>query len=446
MTILKIAFRNLNRQKRRSGLLAAAIAFAFFAVLFLDGMLTGALHSLAAQLAKTFGGHVFVMGAQKAPDRDEDEDAQLVMSAEDIGIVEQTMNELGIKTQYTVHRIRASANLIFEGQEPAIAQVDGVKFDQEKLLRDSIVFKDGSWEDMKQENAILISQVIAETLNVQFNDILLAEVEDFSGRVTVEEVQVKGISLDKSAFSSLVTYVNFDFLHKLQNLPEGSIGLYAFLLENGAKQNEFAQSLEDVLREKNLSVTSRTQAYRETPQDPQKSIFNQLNDGKWSGTKLAVASFNDFAPQLGQMASMIKRVGLGVLAVLLTVTMIGISNTFKIIVHERKGEIGTMRSCGIKKRHVKHLFIGEALFLSMIGAAAGSVFALIVMQILCLIPFDVHSAIGLFTNNGYLMWKLSPLYVAAEFAVMFFLTLFSVRASAAKAADMIPAEALRTGK
>ena len=61
MNILKIAFRNLNRQKRRSVLLVIAIVFAFFIVTFIDGMSAGAMKSMEYQLAKVIGGHVYIL-------------------------------------------------------------------------------------------------------------------------------------------------------------------------------------------------------------------------------------------------------------------------------------------------------------------------------------------------------------------------------------------------
>ena len=58
MNILKIAFRNLNRQKRRSALLVIAIIFAFLIVTLIDGLANGARKSLEYQIAKIVGGHV----------------------------------------------------------------------------------------------------------------------------------------------------------------------------------------------------------------------------------------------------------------------------------------------------------------------------------------------------------------------------------------------------
>lgn len=216
MNILKIAFRNLNRQKRRSILLVFAIAFAFFVVIFMDGMTSGAVNSMAGEISKIVGGHVYIIGSKKAPDKSADDPAQIYMDKNDVEFIEKTVKELGIETTYIIKRSRASGKLIFEGKE-VTSQIDGCKFDEEKILHDSILFKEGSWEAMKKENAILLSESVAATLNVDLHDIVLLETRTSQGQLTVIELQVEGIAVNRSSFGGITNYINFDYLQKLRN-------------------------------------------------------------------------------------------------------------------------------------------------------------------------------------------------------------------------------------
>ena len=68
------------------------------------------------------------------------------------------------------------------------------------------------------------------------------------------------------------------------------------------------------------------------------------------------------------------------------------------------------------------------------------------MQIISFIPIAVDSSFSIFTKNGYFAWNLSALLVFLKFVIMLGLTLLTVRGSASRAANMIPAEALRSGK
>jgi len=62
---------------------------------------------------------------------------------------------------------------------------------------------------------------------------------------------------------------------------------------------------------------------------------------------------------------------LGLGAVALLVGGVGIANVMVISVLERRGEIGLRRALGATKGHVAIQFLGEALFLSVIGGLAG---------------------------------------------------------------------------
>ena len=50
--IITLALRNLTRQKRRSVILAIAIAFGFFVVTAIDGLASGAVENLRRQLTQ----------------------------------------------------------------------------------------------------------------------------------------------------------------------------------------------------------------------------------------------------------------------------------------------------------------------------------------------------------------------------------------------------------
>lgn len=444
MNILKIAFRNLNRQKRRSALLVIAIAFAFFVVICMDGLTKGALNSIAGEISKVVGGHVYILGAQKDADKAADDPAREYLDKEAVALIEQTLQELDITPQYTIKRRRTNGTLIFEGKE-INTQLDGCRFDEEAMLHDSILFKEGSWEAMKKENAVLLSESVAEELNIKLHDVILLETKTLNGQLTVEELQVEGIAVNRSPFGGITNYINFDYAGKITELPEDCLEIYALFLQNPDMQDQIAQALEEKLGEK-APITSRIEASMVSPSNPASNIFTQLKEGKWEGTKFGVATFYDFAPQMVTLMSTLNLIGFGVLVVLLVITMIGISNTFKIIVHERKGEIGTMRSCGVMKHSVRRLFLAEASFLSLLGACAGLVLALLVMQVITFIPIAKDSSFSVFTKNGNFTWILPVAPLLLKFAIMWLLTLLTVRGSASRAANMVPAEALRTGK
>jgi putative ABC transport system permease protein len=69
---------------------------------------------------------------------------------------------------------------------------------------------------------------------------------------------------------------------------------------------------------------------------------------------------------------------LGLGAVALLVGGVGIANVMVISVLERRSEIGLRRALGASRRHVAEQFLVEALLLSVLGGAAGTVIGIVV--------------------------------------------------------------------
>ena len=444
MNILKIAFRNLNRQKRRSALLVIAIVFAFLIVTLIDGLSAGARKSLEYQVAKAIGGHVYVVGAEKAPDKTEDDKANEYLPPESVDLIKQIIKEEKIDALYTTVRVQRYGTLIFAGKQ-LTAQIAGCKFDEEEALRNSFAFKEGGWENVKIENALFIPEKTADALNASLNDIILYETTTLNGQATVAEFQIAGIYQDQSQFDQMQFYANFDYLNKIAEVPAGYAVQMGIFLKDENQQDAVASIFENRLAEYG-PVTSRELAAQFNPTSPGQELLRQLNEGKGDGTKYAVMTFYDFAPQMVTLSQTIQWISLGVLLVLLLVTMIGISNTFRMVVHERKGEIGTMRSCGISRGKVSLLFLAEAGFLSVIGAASGFVLALLVMQIISFIPISIDSVLSMLTTNGHFLWILSPTVICLKFLLTACLAILAALGPAIRAANMIPAEALRSSK
>ena len=425
-------------------LLVIAIVFAFLIVTLIDGLSAGARKSLEYQIAKIIGGHVYVTGAEKAADKTEDDKANEYLPPESVELVHRIIKEEKIDALYTTVRAQRYGTLIFAGNQ-LTAQIAGCKFDEEEALRNSFAFKEGGWENVNIENALFIPQKTAEALNVALNDVILYEMTTLSGQATVAEFQIAGIYQDQSQFDQIQFYANFDYLNKIAEIPEGCVAQFGIFLRDENQQDAVAAIFERRLAEYG-PVTSRELAAQFNPTSPGQELLRQLNEGKWDGTKYAVMTFYDFAPQMVTLSQTIQWVSLGVLLVLLLVTMIGISNTFRMVVHERKGEIGTMRSCGVSRGKVSLLFLAEAGFLSVIGAVAGFVLALLVMLIISLIPISIDSVLSMLTTNGHFLWILSPTVICLKFLLTACLAVLAALGPAIRAANMIPAEALRSSK
>ena len=70
-----------------------------------------------------------------------------------------------------------------------------------------------------------------------------------------------------------------------------------------------------------------------------------------------------------------------VLVIFLVIVMIGILNTYRVIVYERTREIGTMRAIGMQAGDVRRIFLYEAAALAVIASAVGFILGMFFLLI-----------------------------------------------------------------
>ncbi|WP_206957873.1 ABC transporter permease [Trinickia acidisoli] len=94
------------------------------------------------------------------------------------------------------------------------------------------------------------------------------------------------------------------------------------------------------------------------------------------GDALDVLDFSTLNPQYGQITGMFNAV-FGFIAILIaTVVMFTVGNTMNMAVMERTHEIGTLRAMGLRGAGVRRIFVCEGFLLGLCGAVSGTLIAL----------------------------------------------------------------------
>jgi putative ABC transport system permease protein len=131
------------------------------------------------------------------------------------------------------------------------------------------------------------------------------------------------------------------------------------------------------------------------------------------------------------------------LIVLFLIIIIGISNTFKMILKERMAEIGTMRALGMSRWNVAKIFILEALLLSLFGAIAGMALSAIIMQVSSLLTFT-DPVLSMFFDKGHITWIVTAAAVIQKFLIIIVFTMLGVFGTVRAVVRMKPVDALRS--
>jgi len=432
MNSLRIAFRNLSRQKKRSFLLGGAIAFGILIITLVNSFTAGFVENVQENFSHFFAGHVFLYGYEKSAS------GRLITVIRDDEVLIETIESLeNLPIQYLSRRSSLDGTLIFEG-ESIRQEVVGVDWQAERFLADRLILTGGSMERVLGDpRALILNEKMAEQLNVEIGDTLLVQLQTVTGQQNVGELILAATSKDTGFFSAVSAYAHRAHVNRLLNIAEEEYISLGLFLEDMLLMERAAQSLTAALEQK-ISLAPRFSG----PQGFQEQR-NQLLEEQWEGTRFQLFTIGDFLEPLNQVASTLNTVGLVVVLILFVIIMVGVTNTFRMVIHERIREIGTMRSLGLQRGGVRGLFLLEALLLSLGGAVVGLVAAFLVALVLSLINFGTDNQFFIILREGHLLFKVLPAQIAGNILIVGVLTLLAALLPAGRAAKMDPAHALR---
>ena len=448
---INFSLKNLTRQKRRNAVLVAAIAFGFFVVTAIDGLTTGIVNNLENQITQLVGGNVICEGLEWVNPSTADGKVQLVNIVRDREYIKNILDEAKIPYDDYSCFTMSSGQLIFNGKKSSI-QLYGRDL-EEKQLVESMQFVSGGI-DLNVKNGLIISDKTATSLNLEVGDEVIYSTYTVYGQNTVADMKITGIMKSNSFINTLQSYCDIEDLNAISEMPEGGYSMFSIYLRDKNKQTKAANMLEARIRQDadvnpEINVTSRALAMQTNPTNIGKGIEKQVDkrnpDNEWKGVMYGIETLYDEIPQIKTVMNIVHIVATTILLVILLIVMIGVSNTYRMVLYERIREIGTMRALGMTGKDTKKVFTTEAVVLCVIGAILGLILAIIAMGIIHLIPIS-NEALSLFLQKGHFSFTVSVGTVILQYILLIGLTSLAVRGSAKKAASLSPAEALRTIK
>ncbi len=442
MNIIKIAFRNITRQKKRSILLGSAVAFGVLIIILLNGFTAGLKETMKENFTSLMGGHVYVNGKVVLPS------GKIVNMIGDRDILDKALSPIADEIAEVHIRAQSGRSEIIFGSKSTSLLIYGVNWNDEKLLKKTLTVLDGSFKALSDPKAIVLPKKIADKLQVRAGDSVLVRLDTVTGQRNVGDFTVGAITSDPGSFSFISAgYANITYLGELLGLKPGGYQYMNLYLKDINRMDVVAKKLRDELRKTALLE-------EDTPEDTnnethQRSMGFMMGGSTtavkpWKGTKFSVTTLNDVMAPVLQMIRILNMVSLTLFIILLTITMVGLLNTFRMVLIERTREIGTIRAIGMQRKDVRNIFFFEALFLSLAGAAAGLVLALIGMAVGGAVTFSANSNMGIFLLNRHIQFIASVPGILLIIVILLLMTLVAVYLPARRAARLKVADALRT--
>lgn len=403
-TYVKLAWRNLFRNKRRSFIAGTAIGIGLASLIFVDALMIGMEENMIESGTASFlgEGQIHREGFRKTQEVERTiQQAEKVLSS----LKQETVVEYFTPRVLTFGIITSAANVssidlvgIQPGSERFLSQID------EAIQAGTFFEEDG-------ERNIVIGSRLAETLEVKLHD-----------RVVVTLAQAKTGDLSQEMFRvSGIYHLN------IRELDQG----LAFVRLKKAQQ---MLGLGDGIHEIAIKFTDINFG-----QDETLAFWN-----KYSRQGNEAIGWTKILPQMKVMLQLSRFSTYLVALILFGVVALGIINTLFMSLHERMFEFGVLRAVGTRPFGIAKLIIFEAGSLAVLSIGLGTILGLLLTSIFSKVGINYT---GIEFGGVTFRELIYPVLRASQFFTypfwVFVMTLIVGIYPAAYAAKIAPAEAMR---
>ncbi len=443
---LRIAYRNVLRQSKRSLLLGGATAFGFAIFTLLNGFTDGLVGSVSQNFARNLGGHLYVSGSVVSALGSE------VSVVRDTATLDDALNSIREQVRSSNTRSSARVSVIFGSREETV-ELTGVNFGQETGVLDTLGLSAGSPEAfVTNQVGILLPEGTIRDLGLELGESVIVKTTTVTGQQNVGDFVVLGSLAEQELFAAGTTsqsYAHLGAVNELLGLGAGQYQTLNLYLNDLAELETATNTLHNALAGTAPVEPRDTQTGFSLP-DPAEFLGfggpSSVDEAdRWQGTKFTVTNLNDRLESVTALVTVINAVGWIVFIVILVIITVGVMNAYRMVMIERTAEIGTMRAMGVQKAGIRNIFVWEALFVALGGTLAGLAIAALSMAGIGLIDFGSGGAFSLFLNQGRFAFDLSFATTLFNIVLTCALSAAAVYVPARAAARLEPAEALRAG-
>lgn len=391
--MLKLAFRNIFRNRLRTSLTLAAIVCGVVAVILSGGFVEDVFIQLRESTIHSRLGHVQVtrQGYREFGQRDP---ARYLMDSAD-PVTRAARALPGVREVMTRVSFSGLAN---NGRADLPILGEGVEPDKETRLGTAIDFTSG--RNLRDEDVfgIVVGEGVAAALKLKPGSPLNLTISTPEGALNTLEFNVVGIF---RSFSK-------DYDDRAVRISQ-----------TAAQELLFTQAVHTVVIA--LSDTSKTGP-----------VAKKLN-AQLAQTGYEVKTWEDLADFYNKTVALYKRQFGALQFIIVVMLILSVASTVNMVVYERTGEFGTLLALGMKRHHIFQLVLLENALLGILGAIlgvlSGSALALAISTIGLDMPPPPGSNIGYTASIRIVPWILASAAMTGAISALLASVLPGKRAS-----------------
>ena len=344
--LLKMAWRNIWRNKRRTLITTASIFFAVLFAILMRAIQLGSYQNMVDNVVQAYTGYIQVF------DKDYQEDKSIDNS---ILLSDQLIAQIEKQNAVTlaVPRLESFALASSGNQTKGVMLVgtDTDKDDQLTQLSNKIV--DGRY--LKPgERGIMVSERLAHYLKAEVADTIVLISQGYHGIGAADQYPVVGIL----------------------RFPSPDLDNKAIFMDLSQCQEFY--SAPDLVSSISININNEKKLHHLV-----KSLQNDLGD------QYDVRSWEKILTQLVQQIQGDNVSGLVMLALLYMIVGFGVFGTVQMMTNERRKEFGVMVAVGMQKKRLGGVLIMEMILIGLLGTLAGIVISIPIVYGLYIHPITL---------------------------------------------------------
>ncbi len=405
--MLKLAWRNLWRNRPRTLIICSAIIFSYALMLVSMGISEDSYAKMLDAAAIGAGGEVLVHGddwwGTQSSDIVIDEPQSVRETLEGLDGVDAVIPRVIINGLATSSR----------GNEPV--RLVGVDLDQEAKLEDiSDDLKAGQFFSGEFDSPIVLSEKLVDKLGLERGDKVVLTASTPDGEVTRALFRLDGI-IASAAMGDSLAYTTIE-----------------------AAQN--AVSMQGQLSQFGV-LTSETVSHEQVAQRAQTAL---------DGHRLEVLTWQEAVPEMVGFIQMDEAFGFIYMIVVFIVVVFAIANTFLMAVMERVREFGLLNAIGMAPGRIGRLIFWETALMATISILIGFGIGLGIHLYIADVGINLGEMYGVEVelagvnvSDMIMRSEINPTKWIAATATVFVAVMLSASYPAWRATPLAPAEAMR---
>ena len=332
--LLKLAWRNIWRNSRRSVLTILAVSFATMLSVAMRGMQIGTWESLITNLVHTFTGYAQIQrpGYQKNPS------LQLCFAYDD-----SLKSVLAKETSIVGFAPRVHADgLVSFGEQSLGAMIIGIAPETERSVSNVHTrVREGAFLSSDSAKDVVVGYKLLKNLNAHVGDRIVILAQGYDGSMGNMAYRISGsFKIGSPEFDGMAIFMGLTDLRELLGMTN-QVHVVALALND-------LQSIDAV----STSLGQRLQKNR-----------------------FQLVEWGEVSPELKKHLELDDVSGKLFLGILIVIVAFGILNTVLMSVTERFREFGVVLSMGMDQKGLVVLVALETLFITLVGVMIGDIIA-----------------------------------------------------------------------